>query len=206
MVKTFAKDPKSWQQMDPSWRWPILQRFRRSMGRSSCKRTKPSFWDSEQSFCQTQSVKSECCESCLFFLPKRHLKPTSTEDGLNRYEREISPTQGIHFMIVLCHKVTISFLPTQLPNHQVSRCHVFPNDAYHVVSPRLEVTADHRVVNVTHEGAQRQVAKWRPKKSCFNSMEPQNLKRLIALLKFRVQEDKVLSTPACFAGLRFESF
>ena len=61
---------------------------------------------------------------------------------------------------------------------------------------RLEVTADHRVVNVTPEGAQQQVAEWWPKKSFFNSMETQNLKRLIALFCFRVQEDKVLSTPA----------
>ena len=29
------------------------------------------------------------------FLPKRHLKQTSTEDGLNRHEREVAPTQGI---------------------------------------------------------------------------------------------------------------
>ena len=33
---------------------------------------------------------------------------------------------------------------------------------------RLEVTADHRVVIVTHEGEKRQVAEWWLKKSCFN--------------------------------------
>ena len=52
---------------------------------------------------------------------------------------------------------------------------------------RLEVTADHRVLNVTHEGEKRQVAEWWPKKSCFD-IETQDPQQLIAL-------DKVLSSP-----------
>ena len=55
---------------------------------------------------------------------------------------------------------------------------VFANDAYH---SRLEVTADHRVLNVTHDGAQRKVAEWWPKKSCFDSIETQDLEGLIVL-------------------------
>ena len=59
VVKILAKDPKSWRQMDPSWRWPISQRCRRSVGRSSCKPKKPSFWDSENFFSNPQSAISK---------------------------------------------------------------------------------------------------------------------------------------------------
>ena len=43
VVKVFAKDPKSWRQMDPSWRWPVLQRRRKNVGSSSSEWRKPSW-------------------------------------------------------------------------------------------------------------------------------------------------------------------
>ena len=92
-------------------------------------------------------MNSECCESCVF-LPKRHLlKQTSTEDGLNGYEREIAPTEGVHahgtiydhFMLYLyCNDINI-FSCTWLPNQQFSRCH-WKLYNFNVVSPSLGVT------------------------------------------------------------------
>ena len=52
VVKIFAKDPKSWRQMDPAWRWPIFQRCWRSAGSSLCTQKRRSFWDSELFFFQ----------------------------------------------------------------------------------------------------------------------------------------------------------
>ena len=80
-------------------------------------------------------------------------------------------------MVILCYVVTISFpiLSSPIIKFLDVIYLQMTNDAYNVVSPRLEVTADHRVVNVTPEGAQQQVTERCPKKLCFNSIENQNL-------------------------------
>ena len=164
--------------MDPSWRWPIFQRCRRSVGRSSCKPKKPSFWDSEDLFFQTQSVNSESCKSFLFAIKgvKRHLKQKSSQPK----------------MVNWWPIVTIFFLLSS-PICKFPGSHLFANHAIEFFLPawgsqhsRLEVTADHRVVMVTHEGEKRQVAESWPKKLGFKWLP----------FWFRVQEDKVLSTPA----------
>ena len=127
------------------------------------------------------------------------------------------------FMIILCYiyiYTYIFFSYTWLPT-QVSGCHLFVNDANIIFMSflpawgsqhsRLEVTADHRVVNVTPEGAHRQVAEWWPKKSCF-IIETQDPQQLIALFYFdprrRIkccQRQPPGSVSVCFARLHFEA-
>ena len=177
VVKIFAKDPKSWQQMDPSWRWPILQRCRRSAGRSSCKQTKPSFWDSQH------------------FLPKRNQrivscvkasKVKSAENGLKKLHRHKAEAHWA-FLIIYVSMSYCNIFPKLLSSpiikclvylHYLQMMHIY--SVSNVVSPSFWVTRGWKSRQITEwskwplRGHSNRWLNGGPKKSCFDSIETQN--------------------------------
>ena len=134
-----------------------------------------------------------------FVLPERHLKQTSTRWSEQIWAGNCTNTRHTLYdrLVSDCNEI-FSYLAPQSSSFWMSciskwciQCR-FSQVGSHSRSP-----SGQRDPWGSAETGGQMVAK---------EIEPQNLKRLIALFKFRVQEDKVLSTPACFAGLRFESF
>ena len=87
VVEIFVKDPKSWRQMDPRWRLPMIRRCQRSVGRSSCKRKKPSFWDAEPFFFQNAICNQWIACFVKVFACHKKAPKKSTEGRLNLSEQ-----------------------------------------------------------------------------------------------------------------------